>query len=175
MIDVCHADIHPCTGCVHCGYEGPCVQKDDMEIIRGRLLQTDMVVFATLLYYYGMSAQMKTVVDCFCEREDPRTLCRNAGQKMGGVRDYSGVHPRDRVAPLHVRDDPDRGFFPETGDAGGLAGSIYDGLRPSQPAAHDLQCRAGKERTHNPYPQLLFLRCFCRTAGLLFLPGQGVL
>ncbi len=23
MIDVCHADIHPCIGCVACGYEGP--------------------------------------------------------------------------------------------------------------------------------------------------------
>ena len=66
VIDVCHSDIHPCTGCVHCGYEGPCVQKDDMEMIRRKLLQTDMVVFATPLYYYGMSAQMKTVVDRFC-------------------------------------------------------------------------------------------------------------
>ena len=66
VIDVCHADIHPCTGCVHCGYEGPCVQKDDMEMIRRKLLQTDMIVFATPLYYYGMSAQMKTVVDRFC-------------------------------------------------------------------------------------------------------------
>ena len=66
VIDVCHAEIHPCTGCVRCGYEGPCVQKDDMEGIRSRLLQSDMVVFATPLYYFGMSAQMKTVVDRFC-------------------------------------------------------------------------------------------------------------
>ena len=66
MIDVCHADISPCTGCVHCGYEGPCVQTDDMEGVRKELLQSDMVVFATPLYYYGMSAQMKTVVDRFC-------------------------------------------------------------------------------------------------------------
>ena len=66
VIDVCHADIHPCTGCVRCGYEGPCVQKDDVEGIRERLLGADMVVFATPLYYYGMSAQLKTVVDRFC-------------------------------------------------------------------------------------------------------------
>ena len=66
VIDVCHADIHPCTGCVHCGYEGPCVQKDDVERIRRELLSSDMVVFATPLYYYGMSAQLKTVVDRFC-------------------------------------------------------------------------------------------------------------
>ena len=66
VIDVCHANIHPCIGCVACGYEGPCVQKDDVEIIRQKLLMSDMVVFATPLYYYGMSAQLKTVVDRFC-------------------------------------------------------------------------------------------------------------
>ena len=66
VIDVCHADIHPCVGCIKCGYEGPCVQKDDVEMIRAKLLSSDMVVFATPLYYYGMSAQLKTVVDRFC-------------------------------------------------------------------------------------------------------------
>lgn len=65
-LDVCHMNVHPCIGCVKCGYEGPCVQKDDTEIIRRKLLQCDMVVFATPLYYYGMSAQLKTVVDRFC-------------------------------------------------------------------------------------------------------------
>ena len=66
VIDICRADIHPCTGCVRCGYEGPCVQKDDVEVIRGKLLSADMVVFATPLYYYGMTAQLKAVVDRFC-------------------------------------------------------------------------------------------------------------
>lgn len=66
VIDVCHANVHPCTGCVACGYEGPCVQKDGMGDIRAKLLAADMVVFATPLYYYGMSAQLKTVIDRFC-------------------------------------------------------------------------------------------------------------
>ena len=42
------------------------VQRDDNEIIRKALLSCDMVVFATPLYYYGMSAQLKVVVDRFC-------------------------------------------------------------------------------------------------------------
>lgn len=66
MIDVAHAKIHPCTGCIHCGYEGPCVQKDDVEFIRKKILDGDMLVFATPLYYYGMSAQLKTLIDRFC-------------------------------------------------------------------------------------------------------------
>ena len=66
MVDTAHGAIHPCTGCIHCGYEGPCVQKDDMEGIRKKILETDMLVFATPLYYYGMSAQLKTLIDRFC-------------------------------------------------------------------------------------------------------------
>ena len=66
LIDVAHADIHPCTGCIHCGYEGPCVQKDDVEGIRRKILDADMLVFVTPLYYYGMSAQLKALVDRFC-------------------------------------------------------------------------------------------------------------
>ncbi len=66
VIDVCHGNNRPGTGCVACGYEGPCVQKDDVESIRAKLLSSDMAVFATPLYYYGMSAQLKAVVDRFC-------------------------------------------------------------------------------------------------------------
>lgn len=66
IIDAAHADIHPCTGCIHCGYEGPCVQKDEMDRIRPKILEADMLVFATPLYYYGMSAQLKVLIDRFC-------------------------------------------------------------------------------------------------------------
>ena len=66
VLEICQMDIHPCIGCVACGYEGPCVQKDDTEIIRAKMLSCDMVVFATPLYYYGMSAQLKMVIDRFC-------------------------------------------------------------------------------------------------------------
>lgn len=47
-----------CRGCVACGYEGPCAQKDDVEMIRQKLLAPDMAVFATPLYYHDMSAHM---------------------------------------------------------------------------------------------------------------------
>ena len=66
VIDAAHADLHPCTGCVRRRYEGPCVRKDDMEAFRGQILSADMLVFVTPLYYYGMSAQLKTLVDRFC-------------------------------------------------------------------------------------------------------------
>ena len=65
-INAAHADVHPCTGCIHCGYEGPCVQKDGVDAIRAKILSADMSVFATPLSYYGMSAQLKALLDRFC-------------------------------------------------------------------------------------------------------------
>ncbi len=41
-VDAAHANIHPCTGCIHCGYEGPCSQKDDMYGFRQKILDADM-------------------------------------------------------------------------------------------------------------------------------------
>lgn len=66
VVDAANAAVHPCTGCLHCGYEGPCAQKDGMEEIREKILDADMVVLVTPLYYYGMSAQLKTLLDRFC-------------------------------------------------------------------------------------------------------------
>jgi len=66
IVDVASLDIAPCTGCVACGYGGPCAQYDDFDELREQILAADMLVFATPLYYYGMSAQLKTVVDRFC-------------------------------------------------------------------------------------------------------------
>lgn len=67
-IDIAHADISPCIGCVHCGYEGQCVLSDDMDIFREKILKADMLVFTTPLYYWGMSAQLKTLIDRFCSK-----------------------------------------------------------------------------------------------------------
>lgn len=66
IVDAAHGNIHPCIGCIHCGYEGPCVQEDDVSRIRKTILEADMMVFVTPLYYYGMSAQLKILIDRFC-------------------------------------------------------------------------------------------------------------
>ncbi len=65
VFDAARADLHPCLGCEACGMSGPCVQKDDMTQLRQELLDAGMAVFVTPLYYFGMSAQLKTVIDRF--------------------------------------------------------------------------------------------------------------
>ena len=66
VFDAARADLHPCLGCDFCGMNGPCSQKDDGEKLKKQILDADMMVFVTPLYYYGMSAQLKMLVDRFC-------------------------------------------------------------------------------------------------------------
>lgn len=42
---------------------GACIQKDDMENILCAFQQADVVVLATPVYFYGVSAQMKACID----------------------------------------------------------------------------------------------------------------
>lgn len=63
--DAARAELHPCLGCEVCGMAGSCCQKDDMAGLKEQILASDMVVFVTPLYYFGMSAQLKTVIDRF--------------------------------------------------------------------------------------------------------------
>ena len=76
-IDVAQADVHPCTGCVACGYGArPCVQRDGMAAILDKILAADVLALATPLYYYGMSAQLKAVIDRFCSENSAITARR---------------------------------------------------------------------------------------------------
>lgn len=63
--DIPFLDVHPCIGCGKCGMNGPCVFKDDNQAIKDALLDSDMVVFVTPIYYFGLSAQLKAVIDRF--------------------------------------------------------------------------------------------------------------
>ncbi len=64
-LDIAHMDIKPCIGCEYCGMDGDCALNDDMPKVRGALLSADMAVFVTPVYYFGMSAQLKAVIDRF--------------------------------------------------------------------------------------------------------------
>lgn len=67
--------IHPCLGCSACSqYHKPCPQKDDAAEIIGKMLKADVIVMATPVYFYAMSAQMKTLIDRCC---GPYTKMKN--------------------------------------------------------------------------------------------------
>lgn len=63
--DCAFKQVEPCRACNRCGMDGPCVFNDDFQELRSHLIDADMVVFATPMYYFGISAQMKRVIDRF--------------------------------------------------------------------------------------------------------------
>lgn len=59
-------NVHPCIGCGKCKYgKHPCVFNDAMTTLDPILLDSDIIVFVTPLYYHGFSAQLKAVIDRF--------------------------------------------------------------------------------------------------------------
>ena len=52
-----------CIGCLACQKTQQCVLKDDAIEIAEKVKNADTLVFATPIYYYEMSGQMKTLLD----------------------------------------------------------------------------------------------------------------
>lgn len=56
-------EIRFCIGCLACQSSQQCVLKDDAIEIAEKVKNADTLVFATPIYYYEMSGQMKTLLD----------------------------------------------------------------------------------------------------------------
>ena len=56
-------DIRFCIGCLACQKTQKCVLGDDAVWIAEKVKNADTLVFATPIYYYEMSGQMKTLLD----------------------------------------------------------------------------------------------------------------
>jgi len=52
-----------CKGCLACQKLGKCVINDDANEIMEKMKNSDVIVWATPVYYYEMSGQMKTLID----------------------------------------------------------------------------------------------------------------
>ena len=55
--------IGPCRACYGCRGTGACVQKDDMAAILEKMVEADVLVLATPVYFYSMDGQLKTLID----------------------------------------------------------------------------------------------------------------
>lgn len=52
-----------CRGCMACQKTLKCVIRDDAVEIAEKMKNADVLVFATPVYYYGISGQLKTMID----------------------------------------------------------------------------------------------------------------
>ena len=67
VVSVHDYKVNPCMGCNACfkNKANACVQNDDMSLIYEKVSQADMLVIASPVYFYGLSAQLKAVIDRF--------------------------------------------------------------------------------------------------------------
>lgn len=56
-------NIAPCDGCESCMATGKCKVEDDMQELYTKLLEADGIIFGTPVYYWGMTAQAKALLD----------------------------------------------------------------------------------------------------------------
>lgn len=63
LVDLHNKTIAFCIGCLACQKIGRCVIHDDANMLIQKMVIADAIVFATPIYFYGMSGQMKTLLD----------------------------------------------------------------------------------------------------------------
>lgn len=63
MIQLQDKEIKYCIGCLSCQKTHRCVIRDDMEEINDLIKESDVVAFATPIYFYEVSGQLKTLLD----------------------------------------------------------------------------------------------------------------
>ncbi|MBP5798413.1 MAG: flavodoxin family protein [Prevotella sp.] len=67
VVSVRDYKVNTCLGCNACfmSKDNTCAQKDDMPIIYDKMSHADMLVIASPVYFYGLSALLKAVIDRF--------------------------------------------------------------------------------------------------------------
>ena len=63
IINLAEKKVAGCLGCQYCfKNNGTCIQKDDMADILAELDKTDLVVFASPIYWFDITAQLKATI-----------------------------------------------------------------------------------------------------------------
>lgn len=127
--DAARRQVYPCGGCYACETKGRCAFDDDFAEVRASIIPADVVVFATPIYYFGMPARLKAVLDRFyginnliripkkavlllchanpsSDVEAPFRAHYDAFLKYMGWKDAGGVNARGVWAAGAVRDTP---------------------------------------------------------------------
>ena len=56
-------EISPCTECLHCYEGGECILLDDMQKIYPKLLEADIIILASPIFFYGVTGWVKALID----------------------------------------------------------------------------------------------------------------
>jgi len=86
--------IGPCQACGRCREADAtgCILKDDMQPLYGKLIEADSVVLASPVYFFNVSAQLKTFIDrCYAVGTDSYNVL--AGKRFSLVLTYADSDP----------------------------------------------------------------------------------
>ena len=81
LIELKNKNISNCIGCYTCLKESKCSFQDDMTEIRNNINKTELIIFASPLYWCGVTGLMKTFLDRFFFYYHPQTRNLIAGKK----------------------------------------------------------------------------------------------
>lgn len=66
FVDICRCSIAGCVNCDSCRKNNNrCVHKDDTNFLMEKVLSSDIIVFASPVYWMGVTAQLKLFIDKF--------------------------------------------------------------------------------------------------------------
>jgi multimeric flavodoxin WrbA len=82
LYSVAGKDIQPCDSCWSCAKTGRCHREDDVELLIDKMLTADGIVFGVPVYFHGMSAQAKAIIDRTISLNSPERCLAN---KVCGV------------------------------------------------------------------------------------------
>jgi multimeric flavodoxin WrbA len=118
--------IDPCTGCDECQGEEArsCVIEDSMQDIYGMLREADAIVFASPVYWFSVSAQLKAVIDrIYAVGGGSRNVLR--GKKLAILLAYADSDPFTSGAVNALRMFQDISNYLGTTIVGTVYGSAY--------------------------------------------------
>jgi len=109
LLNVAHKKVNGCLSCNYCHNQGngKCVQNDDMQEIYPLVQEADMIVFASPIYYFTMSAQLEAVIHRFYAINHPAKAKYSAlllSSYSPGVYTASVAQYRDMIRYMGIAD-----------------------------------------------------------------------
>ena len=79
LVSLNKVQVNGCLGCNACRYGKPCVQKDGFHELIPKIKEADLIVFASPLYFWTVSAKIKAFIErfyCIAEEDENPPLGR---------------------------------------------------------------------------------------------------
>lgn len=79
LISLNKLTVNGCIGCNACRYGKPCIQKDDFNSLVPKIKESDLIVFASPLYFWTVSSKIKALIErfyCIAEKDENQPLGR---------------------------------------------------------------------------------------------------